>query len=209
MFYEKYDQDLEALFEATVKSFEKKYIYGMTALNESETRTTRNVSLFLGRFQPMHAGHLKVIDKMTNPIVCIIKGKKSSDDKSTNPFPLDVQLKIAERLLPKTVRVISADMGYVPAIIDKVQNEFNEQVTEVYCGPDRVADYTKQIDRVNSKLPDGAKLNVVVKSVDRSDDGISATKVRKSLTDGDVKEFTKLTSPKLTTMFNQLREYLV
>jgi phosphopantetheine adenylyltransferase len=209
MYEEKYDQDLEALFEATVKSLLNKYTYAGTSLMESEDRYSRTVSLFLGRFQPMHAGHLKVISKMTNPVVCIIKGKKSSEDKDTNPFPLDVQIKIAERLLPKTVRVISSDMGYVPAIIDKIQNEFDEQVNEIYCGPDRVVDYKKQIDRVNSKLPEGAKLDVKVISIDRDDDGISATKVRESLKGGDVKKFTELTSPKLTTMFNQLREYLV
>ena len=38
----------------------------------------KNAQLLLGRFQPFHNGHSRIVNAMKNPVITVVKGAKSS-----------------------------------------------------------------------------------------------------------------------------------
>ena len=137
--------------------------------------------LLFGRFQPVHNGHKAIMDEMTNPVVCIVKGKVTSKDKEKNPFDFDFdyQKALIQKVNPK-VRVIEVDTGYLPDIIQKI----GECPDTVYCGSDRIGQYKAQIERANKELDDP----LVVQFVE-TERVTSASVVREAIRSGDKKAF--------------------
>jgi citrate lyase synthetase len=68
------------------------------------------------------------------------------------------------------------------------------------CGTDRIDAYTKMSTQYKEQA--GLAEDFQMIEVPRTDDDISATKVRKALVDGDVKTFNRLTP------YNTLRSYI-
>lgn len=138
-----------------------------------------NFDLYLGRFQPVHNGHLAVLDKMTNPVVVIVKGKVSSEDKDKNPFEFEYQRYLIENVKPG-VHVVPAATGYLPDIIKML----GDCPDTVYCGPDRIGQYQAQIERANKELD--VPLQVKFVETERV---TSASVVREAIRSGDRKAF--------------------
>ena len=98
-----------------MRSF-KQFIALYEALNPDDYVNkvkSKTASLFLGRMQPIHNGHEAIIKMMKNPIVALVKGGKSSEDKKRNPFDEKYQIKLIKKLNP-SVTVITAPSGYIP-----------------------------------------------------------------------------------------------
>jgi len=162
------------------------------------------VEVFIGRMQPIHLGHIKIIKKMKNPVVVLVKGAKSSLDKNRNPLSAEVQSRLLKKSIPN-VKIIIAKNGYLPEIFSTLREDLHLEATKLYAGEDRLDSYKKQIERANEKLDAPQKYNLEYVKTDRF---TSATKVREVIRSGDEKEFKKLMPKELWDEFDFLQQEL-
>lgn len=166
-------------------------------LQEADKKTT---GLYLGRFQPLHIGHLETIKFMaknhTLSYVILVKGKDSSTKKDKNPFSLDTQLELVKAVLPQNVKLVIAKNGFVPDIIkDEKLLGFH---FVLYCGKDREQEYKRYINY----MEEDKTLEIRVLNFNR--EGVSATKVRDALKNNDVTQFKKLVPRELHHKYDAL-----
>jgi len=168
------------------------------ALSEKE----ETHGIFSGRFQPVTAAHAKIIEDIgkenTRGTIFLVKGKASSKDKDKNPFDTDIQKKMLELVAPKNVDIKIISSGFfVGELNDMSDNNF-----VAYAGSDRISAYEKF-----KKYMDEGK-TLTIKEIKRTDEDISATKVREALKNNDEEAFKKLTNPKMYKMYNELKNLL-
>lgn len=163
----------------------------------------KKVELFLGRLQPIHNGHKKIIDSMTNPIVVIVKGGKTSEDKARNPLSADYQEKLLKKVSPG-VEVSISPNGFLPGILGYFRKQ-GKEVTKIYAGADRIAGYKTAIDAANAKMPEDQKYHVTFQETERV---TSATAVRNAIRSGDLEEFKKLCPKEIWDEFSNLQKAL-
>jgi hypothetical protein len=163
----------------------------------------KEVSLFLGRMQPIHSGHDAIIKMMKNPVVVLVKGSASSQDKSRNPFDEKYQTKLIKILNP-AVEVIVAKTGYIPDLVNDLRKQ-GKEVTEVLAGDDRIGSYQKQIDSFNKQMPDEKKINARFKQTPRV---TSATTVRNAIRSDDLETFKKNVPQKLWGEWEHMKKIL-
>lgn len=189
----------------TIKSGERNTEKGYNkerCIAEVDSAKLDSVGLFVGRFQPVTNGHLSIIERMSKEnksnIIFLVKGKKSSLDKESNPFDLDTQIKMLNLVMPKNVKVQVINTGF---FINEI-NEMNSDSFVLYAGSDRIPAYTKY-----TKYLEGNK-TLEIKEIQRTDEDVSATQVRKSLKDDNKFKFMALTPKKLHTMYDELKEII-
>jgi nicotinamide mononucleotide adenylyltransferase len=163
----------------------------------------KKVQLFIGRMQPVHLGHKKIIDSMTNPVIVIVKGEKSSEDRLRNPFSAEYQIKLIKKIAPQA-EIITASSGYLPKILAQLR-EKGMEVDTIYAGADRITGYKKQIESANAKMDPEYRYNVKFKETDRV---TSATAVRNAIRSGDEQEFRKLMPKELWGEFETMKKTL-
>lgn len=163
---------------------------------------TKTVGIFSGRMQPVTLAHAKIIETMAKEndsgIVFIVKGKKTSDDKEKNPFDAETQKKMLELIAPKNVKIEIISTGF---FVDEL-NKLNSTKFTAYAGSDRVkayASFQKYMENDNT---------LEIKEIKRTDEDISATKVRDALKSNDEASFKKLTHKNIHGMFKELKEIL-
>ena len=93
---------------------------------------SKEVSIFLGRMQPIHIGHEAIIKTMKNPIILLVKGKASSKDKKRNPFDAKYQTKLIKKLDKKAL-VLEVSTGYLPEIANNLR-KVGKEVVAVHAG---------------------------------------------------------------------------
>ncbi len=165
-------------------------------------KASKPVELFLGRLQPPHLGHKKNIDSMKNPVIGIVRGSKSGQDKERNPLELDYQIELIKKFAPQAIIKVFPD-GFLPFIVSSLRQEGLE-VISIYAGTDRINSYQQSITSFNKKLPDDRKINVEFEEIARGNEDISATKVREFLRKGNETEFRKSVPKELWGEFNKL-----
>ena len=107
----------------------------------------KEVALVLGRFQPMHKGHLKLIEEASKkyPVVLgVVKGKKS--DPKKNPFDIETQKEIAKAASNKIIDVVELPSAAIDIAIDKLRDKGYE-IKEWYAGSDRYKMYKSMLDK--------------------------------------------------------------
>jgi len=168
-------------------------------INESKAKT---VGIFSGRFQPCTKAHAEIIEKIgkenDSGIIFLVKGKKTSEDKEKNPFDTETQKKMLELVTPKNVKIEIISTGF---FVDEL-NKSHDTKFVAYAGSDRVKAYksfNKYIENDNT---------LEIKEIKRTDEDISATKVREALKNNNKDEFKKLTPVKIHGMFKELKEIL-
>lgn len=161
-----------------------------------------DIELFLGRLNPPHNGHLKIIESMKNPVVVIVKGAKTSLDKERNPLPEDYQVSLIKKIAPG-VGVSVSPNGFLPGIIGYFRKQ-GKEVKKVYCGADRIDGYKKAIETANKKM-DGDQFDVEFVETERV---TSASKVREAIRSDNYEEFKKLCPKKMWDEWDKLRGYL-
>jgi phosphopantetheine adenylyltransferase len=166
-------------------------------------KAAKPADLFLGRLQPPHNGHAKIINSMKNGIVAIVKGVLSSQDKSKNPLPYEYQKKLVNEISPETP-VIEVPTGYLPDIINEVR-KLGKEVGIVYAGSDRIQGYQRQVDQANAKLSADKKFNVTFKESERV---TSATTVRDAIRSGNQTAFRTNVPKAIWGEYETLRDYL-
>lgn len=175
----------------------------MDPANYSDKVKGKTASVFLGRMQPIHNGHDAIIKMMKNPIVVLVKGAKSSEDKGRNPFDAKYQTKLIKMLNPG-VKVIEMPSGYLPDIINGIRKTGVETV-EIMAGNDRIGGYERQIASFNKQMPGEKQIKVKFTETPRV---TSASKVRALIRADDFEGFKKEVPQKLWKEYGTMKKKL-
>ena len=170
------------------------------------------ISLMFGRYQPFHLGHLKVINSLLKEypkyriVIGIVKGKKSSKDKTRNPFSFELQKELIEKSLgPLLGKVVvfprSLDIGYTPYMIKEMRKD-DYEIKVITAGADRAGKYSSDIQKLNDQFK---TVNIDFHLVGRELSDVSASKVRDAISQDDFKTFKKLTSPNIHKYYRELQ----
>jgi hypothetical protein len=74
---------------------------------------------------------MKIVNMMdNNPTVVIVKGSKTSEDKSKNPFPVELQMEWVKAVFPD-VDTSVAPNGFLPGILGFIRKN-GKEVTAKY-----------------------------------------------------------------------------
>ena len=166
----------------------------------------KTCELFLGRMQPIHKGHAGIIASMKNPVVALVKGAKSSQDKSKNPLDAKYQMKLLKKIAPG-VQVIESPSGYIPDIIKLIQEKLGMQVTVVHAGTDRLSKYKAQVMGAKD-LDDSIKKMIHFKEAERAEGSTSATLVREAIRSGNEDAFRSHVPKTIWNEFSTLHKLL-
>ena len=133
-------------------------------------------------------------------VVCLVDTPESKIDKR-HPFstsillPIYNDLKSTYKYIIEIVVVKNADIVKIGEVLkDKYE------IKSWTCGTDRIDSYRTMSERYKEQAGLASDFQMI--EVKRSDDDISATRVRKALLDGDIKTFNMLTP------YNTLRSYI-
>lgn len=157
--------------------------------------------LFLGRLQPFHNGHKKIIEGMKNPIVVLVKGKVSGTDTEKNPLDEEYQKKLLKMVFPDLDVSVSPN-GFLPGILGYLRKQ-GKEVVKVYAGADRIASYQDAVDKANAKMPEDQRYHVTFKETERV---TSATAVRDAIKNNNKEEFKKLVPEAIWGEWDTLRK---
>lgn len=172
-------------------------------------------SVFLGSFQPFTAGHMAVVESMakdgSTPFVFMVRRGKSAKPES-DPFTDEQRKKWIEEAMTNMhlePHVVELNFGMVFAIILELRDRGYE-LSAFYHGPDR--NYAKELEKINLvQRGDEIKEETLREMFNVGDvkfdtgestggdrlqvegEGVSGTRVRKSLVDDDYELFQKLT----------------
>lgn len=134
---------LEAISDSlNLKNLE---LYDELSHKDKETEKTKDhkVSLIVGRFQPPHSGHIKMVKEFAKypPVFCIVYSKNNK----RSPFPPEIIEEIFDKMiedgyLPKNTKYYINSTGYIPDFIEN--HELN--VGEILAGKDRIDGYRDQ-----------------------------------------------------------------
>jgi hypothetical protein len=161
----------------------------------------KRMTFSFGRLNPPTIGHGKVLDALKK----VAKGEyrlymSKSHDKKKNPLPFKDKIKYTRMMFPKhSLYIMDDNVVNVFDILVKLQDEGYEAVTMV-VGSDRVSEFKSLINKYNGKEARHGFYDFkdikVVSAGDRDPDaegveGMSASKMRKAVTDNDFESFEK------------------
>lgn len=161
----------------------------------------KRVSILISRFQPIHLGHQKILNKMTRPLIVLIKDKPSKE----TPFPLDYQVEMIKKVYGTNIRLIISDTSYLPEIFTKMRSRGLEP-SVMYIRTDKEKQFRKQVEDFNKKLNDPEKefdVNFI-----KSPKDITQKKVRASILNNDSTRFRKMMPKVLWGEFSQMLKFL-
>lgn len=177
------------------------------------------VNVLVGRFQPFTAGHYKCInaikDKKGLPTIVCWVNPDTLDEKHPFPAPLLDKLFSGLKKEPNIIDVMFVRSANIVDIGSQIAKKYNDkyEVATWTCGDDRIDDYKKQADKYKG-LP-GLSENLEVTQIPRTDDNISATRVRETLLnendENGKKDFKALMPEKFATdeIYNALRKQIL
>lgn len=186
-----------------MKSF-KDWIEQKTEMQEAfAPRGASEYELFLGRMQPLHKGHQKIIKGMKNGIVVLVKGKMSGEDKARNPLDFETQQRLLSKACPGVPVSVSPN-GFLPGILGFFRKQ-GKEIVKIYCGADRISVYSQAIAEANKKMEPEFQYHVKFQETERF---TSATTVRQAIRDGDYDSFKKLMPEEIWDEWDNLRKQL-
>lgn len=157
----------------------------------------QKVNIMIGRFQPMTNGHLKCVEYAYQKlkIPTIIAMIDTPDDKvdSKHPFPSSMLLPIYKdifdrsRMVKDIILVKNANIVTIGSVI----YDMGYQVASWTCGTDRIDSYSKMAEKYKETAHLSDDFQML--EIKRSDEDISATKVRQAIMDDDFDTFSKMT----------------
>lgn len=173
------------------------------------------VNIFVGRFQPFTLGHVKVLETLYKQngypvIVFLVKAKTAKkEDAIKRPYDVETQIQMFNNVQSE-YRFLKEVIVVPSAAIDIMFNELRPNYEPVLwgTGTDRMKAYGYMVNNDKYRQELGVLPEFGLYEIQRGDDDISATKVRQALSDGNVKEFNKMTPRSLHGMFNDLKEKL-
>ena len=172
----------------------------------------KKVNICLGRFMPFTKGHYKMIEYGLKhnglPTVIFMISNKKIDKR--HPFPDELMQKEMDMLkkslegIENTVYVSSADIVKLGQWC--YENNYEPQFW--ITGSDRLAAYKRQAE--NPKYQDLGHFpsSFTTLEVPRTDEDISATKVREAIMNDDLATFKKMMPNGTEKLFNEFKEAL-
>lgn len=149
-------------------------------------KSDNSVGIIVGRFNPPHNGHIKLIDKACEEneavYVCIVEGEKSSLDAERNPIPANYILELLKPLLPSNCIAQVCQTGFIPTIFANTRYELINKNITIYCGPDRY----KKFSDMKKYMEEDFRSSVHVKMENFNRNGISSTIIRNLLRKKDL-----------------------
>jgi nicotinamide mononucleotide adenylyltransferase len=147
-----------------------------------------NGALYLGKFRVLTAAHYKIIKDAfavyDHVVVALVSSAETKDTRE-----------LRERMLmtafPK-LEIVNVQNGNLFTIMNKASSNINV----ILAGSDRVASYTKMLE----KNPD-----IRVREIKRTDEDISASKVVEALNKDDINTFKKMVDKSIWPFYEELR----
>jgi len=194
----------------------------MKSFKEYNEENKREVIFTFGRFNPPTIGHGKLLAKVAS----LARGNdyriyaSQSNDAKKNPLEYKEKIKVMRKMFPKHGRSIIEDKKAKTALhIASILHEQGFTRITMVVGSDRVKEFQKLLNQYNGaqgrhgyyNFKDGIE---IASAGERDPDaegvsGMSASKMRKAVIDGDFKSFT-VGLPKAygedMTLFNLLRK---
>lgn len=155
------------------------------------------INIMIGRFQPLTNGHMACVQeafikKGVKTIICMIGVSDEKVDEK-HPFPSSMLLPMYQNIFNKNkmvediVLVKNADI----VKIGEMLWDMGYEIVSWTCGTDRLSSYQKMAEKYADKAHLPADFEMI--EVKRSDEDISATKVRQALIEDDYKYFASMT----------------
>jgi hypothetical protein len=169
----------------------------------NKTPGSEEVTVFLGRMQPPTKAHIKIIDdawKKHKKKVIIAVVKSGNDD---SPFPLKLVAAMIKKATTAKFEILELSSGFIGDFISPLRDQGMEP-TIILAGTDRVKSYAGQIKRYAEPF----NLNITVEEIKRTDEDISASKVRAAIVNDDLDTFEAMMHKKLHPYFNKLKGYI-
>lgn len=167
----------------------------------------KKVNLIMGRFQPFHNGHLKMVDFMKEKngfpsyIIVVHPGHNKS---GKSPFPIEKVEKYMDEISKNHDQIegfMVVSRGLLGSAVAKLLDRgYDPQL--IGTGDDRVDDYQKQMDYIKqSDIKDIISPKMKLIETPRTS---SATKVRQTLSDRDFSKFKNLVPKEIANLYNDL-----
>jgi len=173
------------------------------------------VNMFVGRFQPFTLGHAKVLETIHKQngfpvVVFLVKSKTvKKGDEFSRPYDEKLQVEMFKQVQKqypflKEIIVVSS------AAIDMMFNELRPKYEPVLwgTGTDRMKAYGYQVNNDSYRDQLNVRKDFSLYEIPRTDDNISATKVRNAMLDGDEASFKAMTPKALHKMYKTLKTQL-
>lgn len=163
-------------------------IYNTARMVISKKLKGNNGALFLGKMRILTSAHYKIIKDAfsvyDHVIVALVSSAETKDTR-------ELRERMLKAAFPK-LEVVNVQNGNLFTIMNKAQSNINV----VLAGSDRVAGYTKMLE----KNPD-----IRVREIKRTDEDVSATKVVETLRADDVNKFKEMTPKEIWPFYEELK----
>ena len=170
------------------------------------------VNIFVGRFQPFTLGHVKVFEKMHKEnglpvVVFLVRGGKPDPEK--RPFDEDIQQQMFAKMM-KQYPYLEASYIIPSAAIDKIFAILRPTYEPVLWGfgTDRKKAYGYQINNDKYRKELNVRPDFKGYEIFRTDDNISASKVRVAINIDDESTFKKMTPRSIHSFYKTLQNVL-
>ena len=170
------------------------------------------VNMFVGRFQPFTLGHVKVFEKMYKEngypvVVYLVRGGKADPEKR----PFDEQLQQAmftkmAKQYPFLEAAVVVPNGAIDTLFSNARPAYEPMMWGF--GTDRKKSYNAMINKDSYRDQLGVDPNFKGFEIKRTDDNISASKVRNALKLDDEKTFKKMTPKSIHKFYKALQNIL-
>lgn len=175
-------------------------------IEKSGDKELQPVNLLVGRFQPFHNGHMKMVKEMEkhNELPAIIAVVHPGHNKSgKSPFDIELVSKYMETLVKenpgKILGYFIVNRGLLGIIYGRAK-ELGYLVKSIGAGDDRIDDYKKQSDYLKKAGGDFPE-DIEIFQTKRSGSG---TDVREKIESEDYIEFKKLVPHAISNFYEQL-----
>jgi nicotinamide mononucleotide adenylyltransferase len=172
----------------------------------------KKVNMFVGRFQPFTLGHVKVFEKMYKEnglpvVVFLVRG--GNPDPEKRPFDENLQQAMFAKMAkqyPFLETAIVVPNGAIDTLFAAARPTY-EPVLWGY-GTDRKKAYDSMINKDTYREQLGVDPDFTGYEIFRTDDNISASKVRNALKIDDEKGFKKMTPKSIHSFYKTLQDIL-
>lgn len=185
--------------------FESQIFEGLSLTHKDQGK--KRVNIFVGRFQPFTLGHVKVFETINKQnglpvVVLIVRGGKP--DPERRPFGEDMQLKMFKGM-QRNYPFLEDAFLVKNASPDTIFNMLRPKYEPVLwgTGSDRLDGYQKMIDKYREELNADPDFNMF--EIFRTDDNISATKVRDAIKEDDEKSFKEMTPKGVWPLYKEMQ----
>ncbi len=212
------ESDLHMMVMETIKRVLKENVFDEAVMVSEPKEGAVPVNIMVGRFQPFTIGHLECLKQAaqkTGRKTMVFVSKGSPDPKKNKPIYGDVQDEMISRIKNGYSDII-ADIVYgngaaIDINVARARLNGYEPISWV-TGKDHETAYRNMVKIYGEQLKLRPDFEVTILDRDPDSDdvtGVSATKVREAILNGNKKEFLRMVPAELHDMYDAFREILI